>query len=342
MELSIIIPTFNRSALLKKTLQSIVEQEQTGIVFEVIVVDNGSTDETPDVSQSFAGSISHFIYHYDDEPGQLTGRHRGTELATARIISFIDDDVELNPFWIRSVLELFNTSPDISIIGGPCLPKYQLYPPSWINYFRETTPYGGTACLPLSLIDLGEGNFEIDPLYVFGLNFSIRKNVLLELGGFHPDCIPAHLQKFQGDGETGLSLKARNRGVKAMYAASVFLYHQVVPERLTANHFEKWYYYSGVCQSFTDLRKKHLPLASERVSTATRSRLARVVSAPGKILKNLFPAKKDVPPKILQLQTKFNMMYHSGYRFHQDAFETDSRVRDWVLRTDYWNYKLPG
>jgi glycosyltransferase involved in cell wall biosynthesis len=155
LELSIVIPTLNRSALLKRTLQSITGQQMANRPYEVIVVDNGSTDDTKEACRYFEKRIKNFVYCYDDEPGQLTGRHKGTELSKAGIISFIDDDVELNPNWINSVMQLFKDHESVSIVGGPCLPRYQCYPPSWVSYFWQPTPYGGSMCLPLSLIDIG-------------------------------------------------------------------------------------------------------------------------------------------------------------------------------------------
>ncbi|MEJ7767500.1 MAG: glycosyltransferase family 2 protein [Chitinophagaceae bacterium] len=344
MELSIVIPTFNRSAFLELTLKSIVEQQIETRSFEVIVIDNGSTDATEIVCKKFRTLIKNFIYHYDDEPGQLTGRHKGTELSCAGIISFIDDDVELNPKWIDSIIAVFDANLSVSIVGGPCLPKYQQYPPSWVKNFWEPTPYGGVMCLPLSLIDIGAESLEIDPLYVFGLNYSIRKDVLLKLGGFHPDCIPKDLQKFQGDGETGLSLKAKSSNIKALYTSAAFLYHQVAADRLTSAYFEKWYYYNGVCQSFTDIRSAFKLNGTKPDATFNiQKRLYQKVSKVNEIVKRAVRRKDvNVSPEIVRMQSIFSIRYKEGYQFHQHHFKTDSRVRDWVLKDDYWNYKIPG
>lgn len=343
MELSIVIPTLNRSASLKKTLQSITDQQLSNRQYEVIVVDNGSTDNTVEVCRFFEKHISNFVYCYDDEPGQLTGRHKGTELSKANIISFIDDDVEVNPYWINSIIQLFADDESVSIIGGPCLPKYQLYPPSWVSYFWQPTPYGGNMCLPLSLVDIGCNKLGIDPLYVFGLNYSIRKKSLLDLGGFHPDCIPEQLQKYQGDGETGLSIKAKNHNYKALYAASALLYHQVPPERLTTEYFEKWYFYNGVCQSFTDIRSENKLHSSNGEHEVTTGLITRVANRTGNILRKAIQKNlRKLPGNIIKLQSCFRSKYNEGYQFHQHNYRTDVSVRNWVLRKDYWNYKLPG
>ncbi len=322
-------------------MQSITEQLANRL-YEVIVVDNGSTDQTKEVCSYFEKRITNFVYCYEDEPGQLTGRHKGTELSKAAVISFIDDDVELNPEWINSVVQLFTDHGSVSIIGGPCLPRYQSYPPSWLSYFWQPTPFGGNMCLPLSLIDIGCDIQEIDPLYVFGLNYSIRKKVLLELGGFHPDCIPVHLQKYQGDGETGLSLRAKSHHCKALYAASVFLYHQVPQERLTTAYFEKWYYYNGICQSFTDIRSENKLCFAVKEQDSIKNLVTKFAGKTVNILRSAVQKRTNrLPDNIVKLQSSFSNKYNEGYHFHRHSYETDKSVHDWVLKKDYWSYKLP-
>jgi len=208
VDISIIIPTFNRASLLEATLNSIVAQHITTIDYEVIVVDNGSSDNTRAVCDDFRDKIVNFVYAFDAVPGQLTGRHKGLQLAKGDLLSYLDDDVVLGPGWINALSQLSAGNADIAIFGGPSVPQFEIKPPSWIERFWEATPYGGRMCLPLSLIDLERESVVIDPLYIFGLNFSIRKSVLLELAGFNPDCIPSNLQMYQGDGETGLAIKA--------------------------------------------------------------------------------------------------------------------------------------
>ena len=323
-------------------MASIIEQQRVDFSFEVIVVDNGSSDETPAVCHEAGGQIQNFIYCFDDEPGLLTGRHKGFSLSKGNLISFIDDDVELNPHWMHSIVHHFRLHPGISLMSGPCLPKYEIYPPYWLDYFWQPTPYGGKMCLPLSLIDAGVNLTEIDPLYVFGLNYSIRKEALIELGGFHPDCIPAHLQKYQGDGETGLSIKAGMGKYSALYVADAFLYHQVSAERLTPEYFEKWHYYNGVCQSYSDIRKKyHLYKSRELATPAATHLLKRLQTKLVSVLKALAKDSHTLPQEIIQLKARCSKKYHQGYTFHQHNFLTDKMVKEWVLKPDYWNYQLP-
>jgi hypothetical protein len=112
-------------------------------------------------------------------------------------------------------------------VGARNLPKFEVEPPAWLESFCDATCDGGRSCGWLSLHDLGESELEIDPNYVWGLNFAIRKRALRDLGGFHPDCVPQELQRFQGEGETGLTMKARSYGYRAVYQprATIYQYH---------------------------------------------------------------------------------------------------------------------
>lgn len=347
IRLSIIIPTRNRYNSLIKTLESICQQNLKVTDFEVIVIDNGSVDKTNEIQNQYTGKFNHFIYFYDDTPGLLTGRHKGAELSSGDILSFIDDDVELNNNWLNAVKETLDKNADIHFVTGPCLPKYESYPPEWINAFEQSTPYGGTMCTWLSLIDLGDKEIIVDATYVFGLNFSIRKKSFLELGGFHPDCIPSHLQKFQGDGETGLSIKGNEKGYTALYSPKVMLYHLVPKEKMTVNYFEKRAFYNGVCDSYTFLRKRidsRKNISDKVVIKPFRPKLwNRALNALSKIeIANNLPKKLNtIPEETGELKKRLELKYSEGFAFHQQAFNTNEKVRKWVLKPNYWNYKLP-
>ena len=149
-------------------------------------------------------------YFRDDMPGLLTGRHRGAKEARGEILAYLDDDVLLAPGWLEGLRDALR-DPAVVLVGGPSRPRYDGDPPSWLDELSWEFE-DGRLLSSLSLIDLGTEKRPIDPCFVCGLNFSIRKNVFHECGGFHPDLMPKALQRYQGDGETGLSLKIKKIG----------------------------------------------------------------------------------------------------------------------------------
>lgn len=105
--LSIVIPTKNREDLLRKALESIEKQPANQDIFEVIIIDNGSTDGTRDVAKTYKRKIKNFRYFYDARPGLHVGRNRGLLESEGELVGYLDDDVILFPNWINTVLEAF-------------------------------------------------------------------------------------------------------------------------------------------------------------------------------------------------------------------------------------------
>jgi glucosyl-dolichyl phosphate glucuronosyltransferase len=339
--LSVIIPTFNRSNYLGMALSSILSQDFCVKNFEILIVDNASTDETKkNTLDAIAVYSSHQIHYiYEPEPGLLSGRHRGALEATGEILVFVDDDIEAGAKWLQAINESFE-DPTVQLVGGRNLPKYEVEPPQWLEWFWSDHPYG-KICSHLSLLDFGDQVREVDANYVLGLNFAIRKSTLFELGGFHPDCIPKYLQHFQGDGETGLTRKANERGFKAIYQPDALLYHYVPRQRMTHDYFEKRYFYQGVCDSYTNIRESKMALLKsenliDKIQVFTRFLKKKL---------SIFIKQTQISANHLEernaLYHRFQKAYQQGYQFHQNAVRQCPELKDWVMKSDYWNYKLP-
>jgi glycosyltransferase involved in cell wall biosynthesis len=337
MTVSIIIPTYNRADTFEITLSSIYRQlDLEGV--EVIVIDNGSTDNTANVCGMLAKEyLPALKYQFNAEPGLLTGRHSGASLATGEILCFIDDDVELSRTWITGVKDAFGDD-EVQLATGPCLPKYQSPPPEWLNFFWESMGSEGRLCTWLSLLDLGNNKkLDIHPNYVWGLNFCIRKTALYKLEGFHPDNIPDHLQMFQGDGETGLTLKANKLNYKAIYHPQIMLHHIIPSKRLTVEYFKKRAFYQGVCNSFTYLKERYQNNRKHSTITTHITMLRRILQEAKNKLKSMF----FTPPEIILIKKELRKKELEGYHFHQQAFKNNEKVKEWVLQKNYWDYKLP-
>lgn len=335
MAISIIIPTLNRASLLELAIKSFCLQNLSPDNFEILVVDNGSTDNTKDITETAINAFpSHQIrYIYEPEPGLLSGRHRGALETKSDILTFVDDDIEADPNWLQAIKESFD-DPTVQIVGGRNLPKYEAEPPQWLEWFWSDHAYGKLCC-ELSLLDFGEQIRDIDANYVWGLNFSIRKSTLFELGGFHPDCIPKHLQHFQGDGETGLTIKANETAYKAIYQPQALVWHQVPESRMTYKYFERRYFYQGVCNSYTEIRS----LGSLPKTNYIQS-VKELIRTPFSAIKQLIHIDgTNTEEKVLK--TKLHQSFIKGVNFHRNAIRQNPQLLEWVMKKDYWDYKLP-
>lgn len=337
-QVSIIIPTLNRADYLIDTLISVLNQSFPYEDYEIIIADNGSADNTKDVSeQVIASHLSHQLrYVWEPEPGLLSGRHRGAQEANGEILVFIDDDIEADKDWLASIMNAFE-DPSVHLVGGRNLPKYESAPPKWIEGFWEKHEYGRW-CGWLSLLDFGDKIREIDPTFIWGLNFAIRKKTLFQLGGFNPDIVPKELQRFQGDGETGLSLKIKEKGLKAIYCPKALVWHNVPNSRMTLKYFEKRAYYQGVCDSYTKIRSSHKLNLKIKEDPFFAKKIWRFFYWNSRfVIKKI----KDIRDPYSDIKGQVATAQQAGFKFHQDEVARDPELLEWVLKENYFDYKLP-
>jgi len=255
VELSVIIPTLNRASYLRRSLASIVDQTFPAERYEIIVVDNGSTDNTKEVVDELSGrSNTKFRYFYEPIPGLHNGRHRGAREAHADILVYGDDDTLADREWLEGIWESFTDS-SVGIAGGKVLPEWEEEPPQWVLDFWVKNDIGRYLGY-LSLIDLGDEKKFIPPGYTYGCNFAVRKKVLFECGGFHPDGMPQELIRFRGDGETALSLTISNSGYKILYNPKASVKHIIPKSRLSEDYFCTRFFNQGISDSFTEIRNE--------------------------------------------------------------------------------------
>lgn len=344
LKASIIIPTYNSVNQLERALNSIVNINFDQNQFETIIVDNGSNDNTGFFVTNFIKQhSSHKIrYIYDAVPGLLSGRHRGAQESLSDILVFVDQDIYADENWLSSIVDTFMRFPDIHMIGGKCLPKYEKEPPLWLNYFWNTLKNGEKMLCELSLCDYGDKEKEIDPSFIFGLNFSIRKESLYALGGFHPDAIPPFQQYLQGDGETGLSYKAIEKGYKAFYQPKALVYHEVPSERMTLGYFDKRFFYQGISNSYSEIRKNKV-ITNLNSNTDIKKTIKNILRP---FIRRFLPKSKlPIIHEIIfekeMLLARFGAMERAGYNFHQEMTRKSPEVMEWVLKENYFDYNLP-
>src|SRR6266567_9011329 len=106
-DISIIIPTCNRAGSLLQAMTSIATAVASKDPVEIIVVDNGSIDDTAGICREIKYRFPkhNWRYFYDQTPGLLSGRHLGAEQAQGDILAFLDDDVLLAPSWLEALAD---------------------------------------------------------------------------------------------------------------------------------------------------------------------------------------------------------------------------------------------
>lgn len=326
--LSVIVPTRDRARLLRLALQSLSAQTISHDEFEVIVVDNGSTDNTKEVVEAFRQQFGDVHYVFDPTPGLHVGRHCGLRAARGNVLVYADDDIQATPTWLQAIQECFR-DPVVALVGGNNYPNFENTPPSWLQKLWHVRSYGGKAITSLSILELPAGRRAVDPFFVWGCNFSIRKHVLLEAGGFHPDSVPEECIRFRGDGETHVSASIFRRRLTCLFDSGASVYHTVAKERMTFQYFRKRAFGQGISDSYTYLRNgggEHL--APKNTVGGVRAAAKRIYRRAGSLL------QKD--RELRELDHVIHAAYREGYAYHQKVYRDDPDVRAWVHKPDYF------
>jgi glycosyltransferase involved in cell wall biosynthesis len=326
---SIIIPTYRRPASALAALNSVLAQQIDG-AFEVLVADNACDPRLgEEVERAGRGAGVPVVHLPVPDLGLHNGRHAGAQRARGELLVFVDDDVAVAEGWLQAVLEAF-ADPQVHLVGGRYLPRYEHAPPPWLEDLWEQSPLGRT-CSHLSLLDFGDEPRRIDPDYVWGLSFGIRKQTLYRLGGFHPDAFPWELRRYRGDGETHVSSSARRAGLAAIYQPGALVHHRVDAERLTPEYFARRAHLQGISDSFLALRAGAHRRRRDRLR-AWLGRARRGLRIRARRWRELRPALRDL----------IRAGYEAGYRYHQEQVCRDPTLRSWVHRHDYWGARVPG
>lgn len=327
--LSVVIPTRNRAALLATALESLQTQTLSLSEFEVLVIDNGSEDDTKSVVTSFQSRLKGLRYFFEPAPGLHVGRHRGMKEAQGDVIVYADDDIVATPSWLEAIADCFR-SPSVAMAGGNNLPRFEGAPPDWLLKLWEKPAFGGRAIPYLSILELPPGRRRVNPFYIWGCNFSIRKRVLLDAGGFHPDSMPEDRIRFRGDGETHVSSYVHRMGLECCFDSKASVYHTVPASRMTIEYFNKRAFNQGISDSYTQLRNAPQSRA-RRVIRNMAAKTRRITADAVSRLRDV--AESD--PELRVVASAIRDGYRRGYAYHQRVYREDPEVRAWVHKPDY-------
>jgi glycosyltransferase involved in cell wall biosynthesis len=221
---SVVISTRNRATYLMDCLRSLATQEGGPVPHEVVVVDNGSEDATPDLLARWVADHSEFRSTREERVGLSRGKNAGIQMARAPLLLFTDDDVVLPPDWIRSYSEFFSRHHlDAIVAGGPIIPVPEDLGewPSWLD--------------DDALVDVGKLDHQAErelqpPDYVFGGNMAVPAGVFSRFGLWREDLgnTPEDRTTFE---DTELQDRVRAEGGSVWFCPHTPIRHRVPRER---------------------------------------------------------------------------------------------------------------
>jgi len=232
--LTVAIPTYNRAQVLRVTLEAlmrVVVPESHD--WEVVVVQNSCSDETPDVLREFATKLP-LRPLVENRPGVNFARNAAVEGARGECIIFTDDDTEPDPGWLRCYATAFAEFPDVEVFGGPITPHFTTTPPPWlVSVLPEIAAAYGR-------LERGSrGDTFNDGFFPFGANMAFRTAVLRD-AQFDGRLGPKGLSRINGS-ERELVLRLLARGAAGRWVEGARVKHHIHPKQMTSA-FLRWYY----------------------------------------------------------------------------------------------------
>lgn len=240
-DISIVVCTFNRASLLDRAVTSLLALECfDAFTFEVVVVDDGSTDNTSDVVAGFARrSAIPVLYVSGPGTGVAAARNAGVAASGGRLIAFFDDDQLAEKNWLIELWRLQIVS-GAACAGGPRALLFEEQP-------AKALPHTTRLILGEIAVDGNVRQYERDGLLCTG-NMMLKRSVFNALGGFNESLL-------QGGEDTDLFRRMRGAGHECWYTPAALVHHIIPPYRLEEKYLMWCALRGGHCYAQRDLNE---------------------------------------------------------------------------------------
>jgi len=250
VHISAVVCTFNRVDYLRKAIKSLVNQTLPKEHYEILVVDNGSTDGTCLVVLEEFSSVQNLRYFYEPLLGLSQARNTGWQHAIGRYVAYLDDDAIASSNWLAKILSVFDTvGSEIGCVGGRVVPIWKTPRTRWLP--SELLSY-------LSVMNPANNPTVLDHnKQIAGANIAFTKNVLEAVGGFQTD-LGRKGDKLLSNEEVLLRRQIETKGYSCFYHPEIVVWHHVPAERVTKSFLLRRLYWQGVSEALTQVHQKPL------------------------------------------------------------------------------------
>jgi len=243
MDVSVIICTANRAIDLRETLASLANVHQPGSV-ELLVVDNRSTDRTPQVVEEASRTFPFRVrYIFEPEKGKYAAMNTGVRAAQGRVIAATDDDARFEPDWLERAVDGLSRY-GCDFVGGRVLPLWGGPKPSWL------AERNGLHTKVIAVLDHGDQVLEFGRTisWPLGVNVAYRREVFERVGLFD-NRLGRKSGTLRNQAQREWHLRARALGIRGFYLPDMAVRHLVNPGRLEKQYFRRWLYWHGISRA---------------------------------------------------------------------------------------------
>jgi glycosyltransferase involved in cell wall biosynthesis len=236
MDISVILCTHNRSEYLAKALDSIAKSILSqSTTWEVLVVDNNSSDQTPETVKDFCRRYpNRFRYLFEPQPGKSYALNAAIRESQGAVLAFVDDDITVEPRWLERLAAPLRDS-SWSGSGGPVILEWSCPPPKWLS---------SNFMAPLAGFDTGREAGETNEL--FGTNMAFRRTMFERYGVFRTDLGPSPNRETPRPNEDADFVRRLIAGGERLfYQPLAWVWHTVHSDRLRKRYFLDWWFDKG-------------------------------------------------------------------------------------------------
>jgi glucosyl-dolichyl phosphate glucuronosyltransferase len=235
---SVLICTRNRARFLASTISAAAGQVLANGTFEIVIVDNNSTDDTQRVVDACRATIRNVPVRsfVEFEVGLSAARNRALKEARGAILCFLDDDAIPESMWLESLTQAYRSDPKAMCVGGAVVPVFEVPLPPWFPPEMR--------CLFMPEQSGDALHIVTYPWYPYGANVSFRATVIDKIGEFNTtlgykgnDLTPSE--------ETEYILRIEKAGYHVLIEPRAIVNHVIPKNRLTREYLRRRQYAAG-------------------------------------------------------------------------------------------------
>jgi len=246
LHISAVICTHNRANYLRKAIRSLVNQTLPKEEYEILVIDNASTDNTREIILGEFSHISNLRYIYENKLGANHARNIGLANSAGKYVAYLDDDAIASDQWLEKILNVLHTcKPTVGCVGGRVELIWESVRPLWlsnellgwlamINWTAQPAVLSGTQ-------------------YLASVNIAFPKRLLEDMGGFDPRLGRRGSNLLSND-EILIQRQLQSRGYELYYDPSIVVSHHVSASRLN----RKWFVRRAFWQGVSDIKMQQI------------------------------------------------------------------------------------
>jgi glycosyltransferase involved in cell wall biosynthesis len=285
-----VICTHNRERFLERCILSLFDQSLDRSLYEVVVVDNGSTDRTREICDKYI-QFPYFKYLHEPVLGLSSARNCGWKNARGKYVGYLDDDAIAQKTWFEKALWSFeNIDPVPDWVGGPIDLEWEVQPPTWMN---------NELWVALGYVNWGnERRFlSASGERLGGGNSFYLKSILEKMHGFDTRLGRKKNLLLSGE-ETQFQHRLKTLGGRLYYHPGIRIFHYVTRERTKPAFFYRRYYWGGVTDYIMSKTLHDLPFEHIAQPEENGSQMGRLVANGIRALGVFYPEEKRIQSRI--------------------------------------------